>query len=417
MHTLHTPHATPLSTAIPSKGLVRPDLGTLPQNAERFCWANRPIVASLSLVASLALVACGGGSDATAPPGSVSAGATHSIAIQTAVSEPPLLTGSPKRLALDYLNRQRLQCGFGALSYSTVLADTGDHHASYALTNANHPQFHPHTEVAGLPGFTAPSPTERAVLRGYQTNGAEVGEIGIGSGQFMAPVDTYQAAPLQLLQMEGMRQLAVAPYHAMHFFAAYTEVGIGSAQKETPLPAEVVFVGSLPVTRPASVELDHAMYVMLGFGMAQLGQLPPSGSGVRTYPCEGSTDVAPVLLGEWTDPTLGPGVTPGRSLGTNPTGSTLTVIGEVGKTLTLKSLTLTRVLTGEPVAMYSVRTRANDPMSVYYRNDWTGYAMPDKALEPNERYRVQVSGSSGGVPFSRSFTFTTGVRTIAPMPS
>ncbi|MFY7907059.1 MAG: hypothetical protein ACOVO0_13040, partial [Burkholderiaceae bacterium] len=69
------------------------------------------------------------------------------------------------------------------------------------------------------------------------------------------------------------------------------------------------------------------------------------------------------------------------------------VIGDVDKTLVLQSVSLTRLLTGEPVAMYSVRTRANDPMAVYYRNDWTGYAMPDKPLAYHERYQVTVSGT------------------------
>lgn len=121
MHTLHTLRTEPLSTAIPPKVQGLPNLGARPQNAARFHGADRPLATSLKLVASLVLAACGGGGGdnaSTAPPGSVSAGAARSIAIQTTVSEPPLSTGSPKRLALDYLNRQRLQCGVGALRHS-----------------------------------------------------------------------------------------------------------------------------------------------------------------------------------------------------------------------------------------------------------------------------------------------------------
>lgn len=367
-------------------------------------------------LSSLFLVACGGGGSDTpatgSNPGSTDSPAGTSIAIQTTVPEPPLAVGSPRRLALDYLNRQRLQCGFGALRYNTVLEEAGTAHSNYALLNAKSPLFHPHTEVAGLPGFTAPSPTERAILRGYKTNGTEVGEIGSGGGSFSASVDTYNKAPLDLIETEGMRKLSVAPYHAMHFFGAYTEVGVGAIRQETRVPAQTTYIGNVPILRAESIDLTYTMYVIQGYAMDRLGQLSPPGTGVRTYPCEGSTDVPPLLTGAWTDPTLGPGVTPGRELGTNPTGSTIMVIGEVGKTLALQSVTLTRVLTGESVPMYSIRTRANDPMAVYYRNDWTGYAMPDKALEPNERYQVQMKGTSGGEPFSRNFTYTTGARSV-----
>lgn len=373
---------------------------------------------SLMAAATMSLVACGGGSDSTTGTPSAStgtAGTTGTVAIQTTVPEPPLAVGSPERMALDYMNRQRLQCGFGALRYNKTLETTGNQHAFYAVANESHPQFHPHLEVAGLPGFTAVWPTERAQRNGYQTNGHEVGEIGAGGGEITAMVSIYRTYQLDLMLTQYMRDLAIAPYHAMHFFAPYTEVGVGSYKQETLLPASVVNMNGFVVQRPESIQLKQKMYAMLGYGMDQLGQFPATGTGVRTYPCEGSTDVSPALHGEWTDPSLGPGVTPGRELGTNPTGSTIMVMGERDKTLVLQKVELTRVSTGEAIGMYSIRTKANDPMAVYYRNDWTGYAMPDKALAPNETYRVQVTGTSGGAPFSRDFRFTTGKKRVAPL--
>lgn len=117
----------------------------------------------MAALSSLVLVACGGGGSdtpATGPNTDSTGSATGtSIAIQTTVPEPPLAIGTPRRQALDYLNRQRLQCGFGALRYNSVLEETGTAHSNYVLLNAKSPQFHPHTEVAGLPGYTAPSPT------------------------------------------------------------------------------------------------------------------------------------------------------------------------------------------------------------------------------------------------------------------
>ena len=98
--------------------------------------------------------------------------------------------------------------------------------------------------------------------------------------------------------------------------------------------------------RPESIRMERSMFAILGYGKDGQGQLPPPDLGIRTYPCEGSTDVAPIMGGEWTDPAMGPGVTPGRDLGTQPTGSTIMVIGEVGKTLALQSVSLTRLSTG-----------------------------------------------------------------------
>jgi len=361
----------------------------------------------LAAACTLTLVACGGGSDSSSTTSPNTPG-TGSIPIQTTVPEPPPTLGTGKRLALDYMNRQRLQCGFGALRYNPILETAGNRHAAYDQANKDHPLYHPHNEIKGLPGFTAPSPTERAVVAGYVTNGAEVGEIGATRGQVSAPVQTYRAMPLDQLETVDLRNLAIAPYHAMAFFSAFTEVGIGEMRTETALAAEWITLNGLTLFRPESIRMDRSLFAILGYGKDGQGQLSPPGSGVRTYPCEGSTDVAPILSGEWTDPALGPGVTPGRDLGAYPTGSTIMVIGEVGKKLALQSVSLTRVATGESVPMYSVRTMANDPMPVYYRNDWTGYAMPDKALAFNERYQVTISGTSGGTPFSRSFTFTTG---------
>jgi hypothetical protein len=122
--------------------------------------------------------------------------------------------------------------------------------------------------------------------------------------------------------------------------------------------------------------------------------------------------VPPKFDGEWTDPALGAGVTPGRNLQVSPLGTTIMVIGEVNKTLTLSSATVVQVSTGTSIPIFQLRTKANDPMAVYYRNDWTGYVMPDQPLLPNERYHVTVKGTSGSTPFTRDFTFTTGVQTV-----
>lgn len=362
---------------------------------------------SLTLVSlAVSLVACGGGSESTTPA-DTAAPSPQRINIQTVVPEPGFALGSPARRAFDHLNQSRANCGFGMLRYNPVLDTPAAKHARYYVTNnlTGGADFHPHLESPKLPGYTAVWPTERAIASGYKTNGVEVGEIIAGRYEARNP---DLAGPFRVDDWlyEGIKALMTAPYHAIHAFGAYTEIGLaqslvqGMTQPDPNNPFGI---------QPPIPEINGTNVFLLGYGMDGGGQLPPAGSGVRTYPCEGSTDVDPAFLGEWTDPALGPGVTPGRHLGLEPLGTTVMVFGPPNKTLQLNSATLTHVATGVQVPIYQLRTKTqNEPMAVYYRNDWTGYVMPDKPLLPKAQYRAVVNGTSGGTPFTTSFSFTTG---------
>ena len=367
------------------------------------------MTAATTLTTAL-LSACGGGGDSGIGGGTVGQG-THSVPIQVSVPTSVFAAGSGERIGFDYLNHQRLNCGFGALRHNPILDTPGRQRAQYTLLNSQSPLYHPHTEVASLPGFTGVDGTARALAAGYKTNGNEVGEVGSFANITQSAVDFATYDQTQLV-IQGVRGLMIAPYHAMAMVSAATEVGFGSASSEVRIPAGTISLGSITAYRPESIEFNWAQYVMLGFAMDGQGQLPPQGSGVRTYPCEGTTDVPPAFEGEWTDPTLGPGVTPGRNTNLSPLGTTIMVIGEVNQVLTLSSASVVHVGTDTAIPIYQIRTMANDPMPAYYRNNWTGYVMPDQPLLPNERYRVMVSGASGATPFTRDFTFTTGVQPV-----
>ena len=362
------------------------------------------------LTAALAavLTACGGGSDSTTVPGGTSSVSTPtSVPIQTTVPEPGYLPGSRERLAFDYLNQSRLNCGLGALRHNPILDIPAMNHARYIVRNEDYanPDFHPHVESIKLPGYTAPTPTDRALVAGYKTNGLEVGEI-IAGLQFAAQPEFFAQLNRQDLMLNGIKTLMTAPYHAMAAFSAATEIGMAIHSEDSMTTPHWVLPGV--IYDPGTPQFEAARVFMLGFGMDGEGQLPSASTGIRTYPCEGTTGVHPIFQGEWTDPKLGPGVTPGRNLGTDPLGTSIFVFGEVNKTLELTAATVTHIATGAQTPIYQLRTKTQDPMGVYYRNDWTGYVMPDKPLLPNERYRVSVSGKSGGTPFTKEFSFTTG---------
>lgn len=395
---------------------LRNVIAFIPKNL--FFQIMKPIQSLTIISLAVGLVACGGGSEPdmpistpvntqTNPPPSTAVPLTPRIAIQTAVPEPGFAPGSPARRAFDHLNQGRANCGFGMLRHNPVLDTPAANHARYYVANnfTGGADFHPHLESPKLPGYTAVWPTERAVAAGYKNNGVEVGEIIAGRYEARNP---DLAGPFRVDDWlyEGIKALMTAPYHAIHAFGPYTEIGIAQALvRGTTQPLlNNPFGAQAPIP-----EINGTNVFLLGYGMDGEGQFPPTGSGVRTYPCEGTTDVDPNFRGEWTDPTLGPGVTPGRDLGINPLGTTILVFGPPNKSLLLNSATVTHVASGVQVPIYQLRTKTqNEPMAVYYRNDWTGYLMPDQPLLPLSRYRAVIDGTSGGAPFTTSFTFTTG---------
>ena len=192
----------------------------------------KPIQSLIIISLAVGLVACGGGTESTISTDS-GGPSPQRIAIQTAVPEPGFAPGSPARRAFDHLNQSRANCGFGMLRHNPVLDTPAANHAWYHVANSGSgsPEFHPHLESPKLPGYTAVWPTERAVATGYKTNGVEVGEIISSSYQTRDPAlpNPYQVDDWLY---RGIKGLMTAPYHAMHAFGAYTEIGIAQSVRQ-----------------------------------------------------------------------------------------------------------------------------------------------------------------------------------------
>lgn len=341
---------------------------------------------NLFALSTLALLAaCGGGSDGgstgtvattTAPTtvasSNTSATTTSTPATNTLVTSVPKTTYVGEELAaFELLNKEREHCGFGLLAQNAKLDVAARGHADWLLLN----NYTGHFQVAGTPGFTGVDSTARIIASGYgdgkDFKGSEV-ELDImrlkdGQGE------------------TGIWTFAAAPYHAMPLFLGnYREVGISVR--------DVNDIGLSKSNRSAmTIESNY---------LASVGPQLFESKKVRTYPCEGTTGVKSSLLGESPNPV------PGRNLATNPTGSTIIIAGDLGKTLTIKSVSITNTISGTDVKLLPTITADNDPNKRLSSNE--GFILPDAPLSATTAYRVNITGTNDGMAFTTSFTFTTG---------
>jgi len=134
------------------------------------------------------------------------------------------------------------------------------------------------------------------------------------------------------------------------------------------------------------------------------GQQPSDPDAVRTYPCEGSTDVGYELRGEWVP---GGSLVSGRDVGANPFGTTIYVVGRPESTISIQSISVIELSTGQSVPVYEIRNRSNDPNPQAHPGPHMAYVLLDRRLNPGQRYQVSMSGTINGKPYTRQFTYTT----------
>jgi len=320
-----------------------------------------------------ALSACAGGG--TGNPNAVTTtpnGVTLPL-VSTLVSSVPAASYAPASEALaafNLVNAERAHCGFGLLAQNTQLDRAAAAHTRYELLNAI---YVTHDELPTNPGFSGVDPGARAKTQGYSGAGA-VGEVAAATSAMPGVNPGEQAIRLWLS----------APYHQAGLLASYRDVGISILADSSIIRRAIINLGIATNTMP---------------------QLPSS-TEVSTYPCAGSTGVNRLLRGETPNPV------PGRDLSINPIGTPVLVQVRSGHTLTVTSASMIGVSNGQVIALRPAIGSANDPngvkgVSPYFAGN-TAYVAPDSALEPNAQYQMQVNGTNNGVPFGRTFTFTTG---------
>jgi uncharacterized protein YkwD len=320
----------------------------------------------LASLTALALVGCGGGgTDKSSIPGeNTDAFLVSSVPATT-------YTGQALR-AFDVLNAERARCGFGRLAQNSRIDTAADSHSVWMLKNS----IQVHDQIAGTVGFTGKSLEDRLRMAGYTSARA--------SGEVISPIDDWTKNA-----EAGVRLLFNAPYHGLGMLRGYREVGIGfRTTRDVDLPSEF---------------LSGKLTINLATATADVGQTAGH-NVVRTYPCEGSSGVLHLLWGETPSPT------PDRDLFARPLGSSVLVAGDINKKLTITSASMTGP-GGVAVALRPAITESNDPNGApgrAYLLSHEAFISADAALATNTTYQVSITGTNGAMPFSRSFSFTTG---------
>ncbi len=319
------------------------------------------------------LTACGGGGS----NGGISTAAIN-IPLVLSVPAPTYAAGSQELAAFTVLNNARATCGFGQLAQNIQLDLSSQEHVNYEIVND---LFQHNEDLNTFPlGFTGTNGLDRAIAAGYK-NAGSVGDFGERT-LTDKPTDFGTSA---------MRALLNAPYQAIGVLGFYVDVGLSSA---------VSAPGSASPKSLLQVSMAHRTAPVAPSTVAAGPQLIAEGD-VATYPCAGSTNVNRQLVVEFPSPV------PGRDLSVNPLGTNVMVAVRVGATLLIDSATMTESASGAAVLLRPAITSANDPNQIYRSHQ--GYFAPDAPLKPKTQYTVTLAGKNNAVPFTRQFSFTTGL--------
>jgi hypothetical protein len=310
---------------------------------------QRPAVLAIAAAVTL-LAACGGGGGGSpAPaPAPVLPGAAPDSGLVTQVPTPTYAAASSELLAFNRLNAERDRCGFGKLAQNAKLDASAAAHRAYMVTN----QVISHNEVPGLPGFTGINLGDRALAQGYSGSIAE----DLSAGDFAAPAEFADGARQVLF-------LAGGTYHGGVVTDGYRDVGLSWG--------------------------GGAFAVELGVASGLVKQSAP---GVRTYPCDGSSEVVTSITAEQPNPF------PNQSTAWGPT------IQVIGDQVRISSASITG-----PAGSVAIRAIYADGQQVDPNARCLGNraCVIPVALQARTTYQVQIAGTQGGAAFTRAFSFTT----------
>lgn len=329
---------------------------------------------SFLLTTVAVLSACGGGGGAAAPTSNTGTSAASPAPIVPVPATTVVMVtlpgtysvGSEQSNVFALLNQERTRCGFGALQQDARLDRSASSHAAFLTENG---AYYGHTEAPGLPFYTAQTEAGRALAARYPY------PVGADLATDAGPL----SAPGQLITTFQTRDLLAAPFHLLSLMDSYADLGVGFSRKVR---------GTTEV---------NALNITLG-RRAGVNDLDPD--QVYTYPCQSTTGVHPVLTLE------SPSPIPSNLPNNNKLyGSPIAVKVRAGRVLALTGAVLTPSAGGPAVAVQIVDTNST-PQPGFVRPD-SNYILPLSPLAPGVSYTVQLAGTSDGVPFTKTFSFTT----------
>ncbi len=327
----------------------------------------RKSILAFSIVAALS--GCGGGGDnnsnsqpATGTPSTPTTPPVVTTDSTVIMVAPAGNYADADRLAAyNYLNTQRVTCGFGALAQSAALDRAAQAHADFVATNvdAGHPDAYSHTENASYPGFTGALPIDRANSQGYG---------GVSAGENLAAEDTA------LLAAKGLLTVA---YHTLGTLRVDRDIGLGISKKTATF--------ATPIT-----------VVTLGLRSSSDAQYVDSKT-VVTFPCDGQSGVTTTHFAELPNPL------PGRDLAKNPAGRPIIVKIRAGQTLSVSDFSVATA--GGTSVKATLLTKATDPNQYVLDNE--AVLIPDLPLTAKTTYTAKLVGTNNGQPISKTWSFTT----------
>lgn len=320
----------------------------------------------LAFSITTALSGCGGGGDSTSQPATGTPATPPTPPVVT--TDSTLVTVAPtgtyaetdKLAAYDYLNAQRLACGFGALAQNAALDQAAQSHTDYVAKNLDSGRLdaYSHTEVGSYIGFTGITPSDRANFRGYAGSGIS------------------EASAIEDSAMIAMRGLLSVTYHSILLLGSSRDIGLGST------------FSTYQSRRVVSVEL----------GLRSLSDVQYLDSrAVGTFPCDGQTGVTTSHGNE------SPSPLPGRNLSVDPAGRAIVATVRVNQTLTVSEFSLAPA--GGSALKATLLTSNTDPNKALSNN--VAVLIPDAPLAAKTTYTAKLVGTNNGQPISKMWSFTT----------
>jgi len=333
------------------------------------------------------LGACGGGSSespapaATTPTTPVTA-TVSTVAPALTIPTASYAAGSVELGAWNVLQKARALCGFGALRQSAELDAAEKAHARYltsvSMSTGESLLSHYETDRSNI-YYTGYYPWDRSSHQGYGTQVAEVLEATVWRYDVRNPPDF---ATLQQRGEASMLSLMTTVYHLIGAMYEGTDVGFG-ADIQTAADGN----GRREEYRFGSLNGFQTQRIRLGSGK------------LATYPCEGSDNI-PV---SFVPANESPNPFPLMNSDDQQVGPPIYLKVDAGQVLGLDAA----IISGAGVDVStSLLTHSNDPNQLLDANE--AFVVPGRALAPNTRYQVNLSGRIDGQVFSRSFTMRTG---------
>ena len=293
----------------------------------------------------------------------------------TSVPLPTYAADSDELAAFNLLNHERASCGYGLLSQNSQMDKAAQNHADYMILN----DIQLPNEQTIYAGFTGMSLSSRLTQVGYKET--SIYTYAAGTEVLTSLPNTHQ---LTGAGVRSVRYLLSSPFQLNGILRGHKNVGIS--------------------VRPAWVIKSTLNQIMIVFDLStpdgSSAQLPGE-NDVLTYPCQDTTGIVYQL-----DVNHTPSPVPSsRNLGVRPSGHPILVTVKHGNSLAILSASLIKVSTGASIPLMAPVTHLESGFYLYANE---GFILPDVPLEPSTQYQATINGTNNGLPFTRTFTYTTG---------